>query len=352
MKRFLTVLVAVLAIALLASCAAPTATPTPTTAPQATATPTLAPGKVAFVMMGLNNPFFVALSEAFKAGFEAQGWTADVTSGEFNPQTQIAAVENYIAQKVDVLFVWEVVPGSLDTVTQQAMDAGIKVIAFVQELANYDAAMKSDDAKVALDEVYLASLWTSTALKDLTTINVALITMDNTAVCKTQADAIKANLATIIPTAKIVTTYDVTAESVEAGVTAAENIYTTHPEVNLILTVNASPALGANNYFTGVSSPMTDFTKFGIFTINGSTELHEAIAASGTDKAPLRGTIVTAGIEATIGDMLKLANGTRDGTYKDKFTMYAENLFINASTLDEYKSTGTVTSIKESQFGK
>lgn len=346
MKKILSALVIVLSIALLASCAAPTATPAPT------ASPTPAPGKAAFVMMGLNNPFFIALSEAFKAGFEAQGWTTDVTSGEFNPQTQIAAVENYIAQKVDVLFIWEVVPGSLDTVAQQAMDAGIKVIAFVQELGNYDAAMKSDDAKVAIDEVYLASLWTKTALKDETQIDVALITMDNTAVCKTQAEAIKANLATIIPTAKIVTTYDVTAESVEAGVTAAENIYTTHPEVDLILTVNASPALGANNYFTGVGSPKTDFSKFGIFTINGSNELFDPIAASGTDKAPLRGTIVTAGIDATVADMLTLANGTRSGEFKDKYTMYAVNLFINASTLDEYKSTGTVTTIKESDFGK
>jgi ABC-type sugar transport system substrate-binding protein len=320
-------------------------TPDTTAAPQAK-------GTAAFVMLGLNNDFFVALKDAFEGGFQAAGWKTEVTSGEFNPQTQLTAVENYIAEKVDLLYIWEVAPGSLDAVAQQAMDAGIKVVAFVQPLANFDAAMMVDDAKVAMDELYEASLWTQTALKDLATINVAMITMDNTPVVKTQAQVMKDNLTKVIPTAKLVTSYDVTAESVEAGVTAAENIYTQHPEVNLILTVNASPALGANNYFTGVSSPVKDYTKLGIFTINGGSELFDPIAASATDKAPLRGTVVTSGIGATIAEMMDLASGLMSGQYKDKYTKYANMLFINATTLDEYKSTGTVTKITEEQFAK
>jgi ABC-type sugar transport system substrate-binding protein len=340
-----TILIGVMLLAL-AGCGTTetTSTESPTT--------TVVPGTAAFVMLGLNNDFFIGLKAGFEEGFKAAGWKTEVTSGEFNPQTQLTAVENYIAEGVDVLFIWELVPGSLDNVAQQAMDAGIKVVCFVQTLANFDAAMLSDDSKVAMDELYIASLWTEKALKDAATINVALITMDNTAVVKTQAQVIKDNLAKVIPTAKIVTTYDVTAESVEAGVTAAETIYTTHPEVSLILTVNASPALGANNYFTGISSPVTDYSKLGIFTINGGSELYDAIAASGTDAAPLRGTVVTAGIPATVADMLEIANGVMSGQYKDKYTRYAVNLFINASTLDEYKTTGTVKAITEDQFTK
>lgn len=353
MRKIISFILALVMLLALASCAA-----TPTTTPDASGTTagttTTEPRTAAFVMIGLNNDFFQALKGAYEEGFKAAGWNTEFTSGEFNPQTQITAVENYIAAGVDVIFIWAVAPGPLDTVAQQAMDAGIKVIAFVQTLANYDAAMLSDDSRVAMDEVYLASRWVDEKYPDAAegSIPAALITMDGTEVTKTQAQVIKDNLSTYNPKIKLVTVYDVDAESVEAGVTAAESIYTTNPEVKLFLTVNASPALGINNYFTGISSPVTEYADMGIFTINGGTELFDPIKASATDKAPLRGTVITAGIGATIADMLKLANGTMDGTYKDQYKQYAENLFINAETVEEYIASGTVTSIKEADFMK
>ncbi|HAL73654.1 MAG TPA: hypothetical protein DCM45_01015, partial [Clostridiales bacterium] len=166
------------------------------------------------------------------------------------------------------------------------------------------------------------------------------------------AKTIVDNVSKYNPKIKLVKVYDVKSESVEAGVTAAESIYTTNPEIKLFLTVNAAPALGVNNYFTGISSPVKDYKEMGIFTVNGGSELYDPIKASKTNGAPLRGTIITSGIGATIGDMLYLANGTMDGTLAKKHIQYAANLFINADTIAEYESTGTVTSLKESDFKK
>lgn len=359
MKKIICFILALVMLLAVAGCA-PTPTTTATDATTAsqgtTAAPTTTestPKTAAFVMIGMSNDFFQALKGAFEGGFKAAGWNTEFTSGEFNPQTQITAVENYIAMDVDVIFIWAVAPGPLDAVAQQAMDAGIKVIAFVQTLANYDAAMLSDDNRLAKDEIYLASKWVDETFPDAAdgSVPCAIISMDSTEVTKTQAATLK-TVAEINPKIKVATVYNIDGETVEAGVKAAENIYTTNPEVQLILTVNAAPALGANNYFTGISSPVKDYSKLGIFTVNGGTELFGPIKDSATDKAPLRGTVITSGIDATIADMLLLANGVMSGEYKDKYQKFAENVFVNADTVDEYTSTGTVKSLTEADLIK
>ena len=359
MKKILCVLMAMVMLLAFVGCAGQESTTTAgtdATSGEAEATTTATedsePKTAAFVILGLGNDFFVALSEAFEAGFQAAGWETSLTSGEFNPQTQITAVENYIALGVDVIFIWGSQPGALDTVAQQAMDAGVKVVAFVQTLENYDAAMLSDDTILAKDEVYLASKWVDETFPDAEAGSVpcALVSMDSTEVTKTQAEVIKNMISEYNPKIEIVTVYDVDGETVEAGVTAAETIYTEYPEVKLFLTVNASPALGLNNYFTGLSSPVTDYSEMGIFTINGGTELFDPIKASATDEAPLRGTVITSGIAATVADMLDIATGVVSGDFSDKYTRYAANVFVNADTIAEYEETGAVTSLVEADF--
>lgn len=366
MKKIISFVLILVMLLAIAGCATPettTQSPSPqqttkpaeqTTKPAEQTTEPAKPKTVAFVMIGLNNDFFQALKGAYEKGFQAAGWVTKFTSGEFNPQTQITAVENYIAEGVDVIIIWAVAPGPLDAIAKQAMDAGIKVIAFVQRLADFDAGMFADDRLLALDEVYLASKWVDETFPDAAegSVPAALLTMDSTEVVKIQGQTIIDNLSKHNPKIKLVKVFDVTAESVEAGVSAAENIYTTNPEIQLYLTVNASPALGVNNYFTGVSSPVKNYEKLGIFTVNGGTELHGPIKASGKNEAPLRGTVLTGGIDATIADFLEIAEGVMDGRYSNRYENPAVNVFVNADTIDEYLETGAVTSLSREDFIK
>ena len=104
--------------------------------------------KIGFVTFGPGE-FFTLLADTYVKTFEALGWEASYTDGEFNPETQISAAENYIAMGVDVLVIWAVVPEAMTGVVQQAMAQGIKVISFVAELPQYDVLMLSDDARLA-----------------------------------------------------------------------------------------------------------------------------------------------------------------------------------------------------------
>ena len=78
------------------------------------------PKTVAFVGFGPGD-FFDMLANTYIATMEAAGWNAEYTSGNFDPPTQIAAAENYIAMGVDVLVIWSVAPAAMNSVIDQAM---------------------------------------------------------------------------------------------------------------------------------------------------------------------------------------------------------------------------------------
>ncbi|MBQ3276532.1 MAG: substrate-binding domain-containing protein, partial [Oscillospiraceae bacterium] len=79
---------------------------------------------VGFVTFGLGGDFFQALADTFVKTMNDAGWDASYVDGEFNPTSQIAAMENYIAQGVDVIVLWSVAPEAMDAVIGQAQAAG------------------------------------------------------------------------------------------------------------------------------------------------------------------------------------------------------------------------------------
>ncbi len=306
---------------------------------------------IGFVMVGLGNQFFEELKAEFNERFTLLGWEVDVANGEFNPQTQITAMENFIAMEKDVIVLWAVSPEPLNAVVQQAMDAGIKVVGFVQPTENYDACLIADNARIAEGEAKLAAKWVDEHFPDAApgTVPCAVITRDNVDSTKSQGDVLR-NIESYNPKIKLVNAYDNDAESVESGVKTAETLYTMNPEVQLFLTVNSATALGISNYFTAMNSPITDYKDMAVFTINGGNEITEQIALSVDEKSPLRGTVMTGGVALTVDDMVTVVNGVLDGTYSNKYNQYAVNLYVYGDTLEEYLKTGNVTSVTDADF--
>ena len=301
---------------------------------------------IGFVMAGLGNEFFENLKKEFAARFTAMGWEVDVANGEFNPQTQITAMENYIAMEKDVIVLWAVSPEPLNTVAEQAMEAGIKVVAFVQPLEEYDVGLLIDNKTFAESEVLLAAKWIDATFPEAEdrTVPVALITRDNVDSTKEQGDMLR-KIEEYSPKAKLDTIIDNDTESTESGMATTETIYTMNPDIKVYLTVNSAVALGVNNYFTAMSSPISDYSELGIYTLNGSGEIFEQIMLSKTDESPLRGTVMTGGVEATVDDIVKAAEGTLDGTFSDNHNLYGQDLLLFEDTIDEYLETGTVASV-------
>lgn len=306
---------------------------------------------VGFVTFGLGGDFFQALADTFVAKMTEAGWKAQYADGAFDPTTQIEAFENFVAMDVDVIVLWSVAPEAMDTVVKEAMDKGIKVIDFVAPTSQYDVLMISDDAELADNCAKVAAKWIDTTFADAEdrSVPVAVLSDRKAQTGVTQADEL-IKIEQFSKKAKFVTEVECTDENMDAGLKAAENLYTSNPEIKVFLTAHNGLALGINNYYTSLSSPTTDYSDMGIFTINGDNAMAEIIKSSIDGKAPLRGMVLTGSVDATADDILKMCTGIMDGSIEAGYIQKAGTTFVYADTVDEYLTTGTVTSVTAENF--
>lgn len=307
--------------------------------------------KIGFVTFGLGGDFFQMLATAYEETMTAAGWEAYYADGEFDPAKQIEAMENYIAMGVDCIVVWAVAPEAMGDVVQRAMDAGIKVISFVTSLDQYDALMVSDDAVLAGNLAKLAAKWIDEKYADAEdhSVPVAVFSCRLADVGALQADVLL-KIEEYSQKAKFVLEVENADETAATGQAAAENLYTTNPEIKVFLTPHSGLGNGINSYFTGMSSPVTDYSDMGIFCVNGDTATAESIKASINDESPLRGTVMTGSVQDTANEIKMIVEGVMDGSIEPGYIRQAATVFVYSDTVDEYLTTGTVTSVTDADF--
>ena len=302
----------------------------------------------AFVTFGLGGDFFQALADTFVTTMEAEGWNAEYTDGQFNPTAQIDAMENYIAKGVDVIVLWSVAPEAMGFVIEQAQAADIKVVAFVAPTDAYDALMLAEDAKLADSLNYLAAKWIDETFADAEdhSVPVAVFSCRTAQTGVTQADELIKieDYSTKALFAKEVELQD---ENTDTGMAAAENLYITDPEIKVFLSAHNGLAIGINNYFTGLSSPVTDYSDMGIFCVNGNEEIGKMIKDENT---PFRGMVLTGGVQDTCNEIRDVVTGIYSGELPSGTVTNANTLFVNADTVDEYLETCNVTALTIADF--
>ena len=308
------------------------------------------PKTVAFVGFGPGD-FFDMLANTYISTMEAEGWKAEYTSGNFDPPTQIAAAENYIAMGVDVLVIWSVAPEAMNSVIDQAMAKGIKVIAFVAPTAKYDVVMVSRDEDMANYCAKLAAQWVDKAYANAAdgSLDVAVFTCRAAETGVKQGDVL---LKMADYSKKIGKVLEVECEDEQAstGLTKMENLYTTNPEIKLFLSAHNGLAQGISNFYTGINSPVTDYSDMGIFCINGDTAVYDMIKASTEGKNPLRGTVMTGSVQDTANELRDMIVGITNGTIAVGHEQVGGATFVYADTIDEFLSTGTVKSVTAENF--
>ena len=306
---------------------------------------------VGFVTFGLGGDFFQSLADTFVETMEGAGWEAQYADGQYDPSVQMEAAENFIAMGVDVLVVWSVAPEAMDATIEKAMEAGIKVIAFVAETSEYDALMVSEDADLADNCAKLAAQWIDETYADAEdhSVPVAVLSCRTADTGVVQADEL-IKIEEFSQKAKFVTEVECQDEDMQTGLSATENLYTSNPEIKVFLTAHNGLALGINSYFTGVSSPITEYDDMAIFAINGDAASGEIIKSSVDGESPFRGMVLTGSVQDTADELLEVCTGVMDGSLEKGYVQKAGTLFVYADTVDEYLETGTVTSVTAEDF--
>ncbi|MGD0878519.1 MAG: substrate-binding domain-containing protein [Anaerolineales bacterium] len=322
---------------------------------QTTATVAPTPAKkysIGFVNLGPGAVLQAYVDEYQKAMTNA-GWDATNTDGNFDPTTQTAQIENYIAEKVDVLVVFPVSGDAISSTVDKAMAAGIKVISFVNPTQHYDVLMDANDKVTAAYTCEMAAKWVDENFPNAANGSVKAYVLTYAA-NQTNVDQSTPLLQIEQYSSKIKLEgqYQLPDEAVATGVTVAENVYTTNPDINLFLTAQPQVALGISNYFTSLNSPIKDYSNIGIFTINGSDEVYNAIKVSADNKSPFRGTIVPSGPVSTAKTILELAEGLVADKYQPQSIIFPKLDVVDAHTAAEEISNGTVTSYTTSDLDK
>ena len=305
----------------------------------------------AFVTFGLGGDFFQALADTFVTTMNEAGWDAEYADGQFNPTTQIDAMENYIAKGVDVIILWSVAPEAMGFVIEQAQAAGIKVVAFVAPTDAYDALMLAEDAKLADALNLLAAKWIDETFADAEdhSVPVAVFSCRTAQTGVTQADEL-IKIEDYATKAKLVKEVELQDENTDTGMAAAENLYITDPDIKVFLTAHNGLALGINNYFTGLSSPVTDYSDMGVFCVNGNEETGKLIKASVDGETPFRGMVLTGGVQDTCNEIRDVVTGIYSGELPSGTVTNATTVFVNGEVADEYLESG-MTSITLEDFG-
>ncbi len=306
---------------------------------------------VGFVTFGLGGDFFQQLADTFVEKFEEEGWEASYADGQFDPTAQIEACENYIAMDVDVLVCWSVAPEAMDSIVEQCQEKGIKFVAFVAPTSSYDAVMISDNADLADCLAKLAAKWIDETFADAEdhSVPVAVFSCRTAETGVVQADEL-IKIEEFSTKAKFETEVECQDETMQVGLEKAENLYMSNPDIKVFLTAHSGLGLGINNYFTAISSPVTEYDDMGIFLINGDMTIAEIIKSSEDGESPLRGMVLTGSVDDTANDLLMVCNGVYDGSIEPGTVQKAGTTFVYADTIDEYLETGTVTSVTAEDF--
>lgn len=270
-----------------------------------TSTPTSTKKKtVGFCLPYTSNSFMAALSEGLKKGFADKGIDCQIASADGDSTKQINQVENFVSSKTDLVIIMAVNPSGITDTLKKARAAGTKVMAIGTDTGEYDLVMKTDEKNAGHLIAEEAAQWIAKTFPDAKdkSVNVAILENRDDPEASKRADGLK-DIETLSTKAKIVKVVG-TGVTTDAGQKAAENLFQTNPDIQVILCNNSGMALGVNAYVMTQGSAVKDKSKFATFGADVDDNSIAAVKDSATDKSVLRGILQVGG---SLDDIIKLA---------------------------------------------
>lgn len=270
--------------------------------------------KVAYIPMATSTEFFALLTDRIVEELKAAGFEADYTSPEFDPGQQLEIFENYVTAGYDCIIVFPINADSMDNAVKEAREKGVKVICQVNQTSECDGWVGSSGVDMGKGTCAVTADWVNSHFADAddNSVKCAVITTRTDANNSAISDEIE-KIAEYSSKIEVVKVLETTDQTIEGGQNLAENLYMTNPEVNLVIVEEPDVAIGMNNYYAGVDSPIENKADFGIFANNGGHSTYDLIVDSASDKSVLRGISSVAplkyGVQMAINVALRLSNG-------------------------------------------
>ncbi len=236
--------------------------------------------KAGFSLINLADTVIAQMVSDAKVEADKLGIDLLLSDAAGDPDKQINAVQNFIAAKCDVIIIQALDAESMSKVAKEAMDQGIKIVAYGIGLNNYDCWYKNDNYAVGKAIGTMAGEWINENAGGKA--SVGLIEFPVVQVLIDRADGIRDGLSATAPAAEIV----VKGSAIDSanGANLADTFLQKDPNLNVIVSISDGPALGA---YEAVKAAGKDNENFAIF----GSDLSEVAVANIAKVSAYRGTI-------------------------------------------------------------
>ncbi len=231
--------------------------------------------KMGYTIMDLANPYFVAVANGVRDRAAELGVIITIHDAKSDAAAQVTAVENFIAQRMDAIIVSPIDPKALEHMVDFAHDAEIPFINPHQLILGNDANINLNDFDYGYSGGTIAGEFIVNELGGVA--EVAILGFPQMEALIERANGIKAGILAKAPNAKIVA--EVSANTPEQGMRAAETIMQAHPNVKIICGTNDAGALGA---MEAVKAMGLDAKDFGIFGLDATDEAIDKMKEAGS----------------------------------------------------------------------
>ena len=215
--------------------------------------------KLGLSVMDKSNPYFSAVADGVEERCKELGWDCTINDAKLDAATQVAAIENFIAAKVQYILVAPVDPASLEPLVKKAHDAGIIWVSIAQDVKGYDVFLSVPEKAYGLEIGRNAGAWMKANYTG--PVEVAIIDYPELPQIIDRANGIEEGIKEFYPEAVFVARQS--APDPEKGMRAAETILQAHPNVKVIACINDGGCLGAAEAVKSMGLASDDFAIFG-----------------------------------------------------------------------------------------
>ena len=237
MKRLLTLALALFMIISLAACGSKPS--------ENTDTPEDDQVTIGFIFMSLTDTSMIRIRQNAEKAAKENGVNFIVVDSGGDSSKQIEAVENMITTGVDAIIMQAVDSAAVTPYLQEAMDAGIKVLAFGIQTEVYDVWYCNDPFEIGEIVAKMAVEFTNNNLGGTAEVGILGFPLMQNFIDRVASA--KDYLAKNAPGMTIVA--EESALETEEAMNAVENMLQAHPDISIIIGFSDGAALGANEAF-------------------------------------------------------------------------------------------------------
>ena len=203
---------------------------------------------IGLAIQTMSNQVWAQQMEQITARGKEDGNQITVVDCDENANTQIDQIENFITSGVDAIIVQPVDPDAIEEICKEAMDAGIAVVSWDEEMENSSFNWVIENYDLGKEIGTQAAEWINEKFED-GACEVAVLGYPQTPILLERENGILDALAELAPNAEVVANQP--AIDTTEGLNAMETILQANPDVKVVCTIGGGGAAGANEAFKG-----------------------------------------------------------------------------------------------------